>query len=94
VLNFADGHFGTAGFELTGMGKGWKLQRSSLKGGSIMHVVQSKISGTGATPSTQPPAVPETMDLLGIKIDPIGVLRWASSLIAPLDDHSEPPTFF
>jgi len=85
LLNY--GHFGTAGFELTGMGKGWQLQRGSLKGGSIIRVVQSKMYGTGATPSTRPPAVPKTVDLLGIKIDPIGVLRWASLFIAPLDDH-------
>jgi len=86
LLNY--GHFGTAGFKLTGTGDGWKLQRGSLKGGSMMHVVQSKMSSANATapPMQQPPA-PKTMDLLGMKIDPIGTLRWASSWVAPLDDH-------
>jgi hypothetical protein len=87
VLNPSDGHFGTAGIQLTGSSKrrGWKTQAGSFRGGSTMKIVQSKIPST-ASP-VQPRLVPVMMNVFKQKVDPTAVLRWTLSLIAPVNNH-------
>lgn len=87
TLQSADGHFGTAGFKLTGTGEGWKLEKGSLKGGSKMHVVQSETSTPTPLPQRRP-SDSKTLDVLGFKIDPIEVIRRTASMIPSLNDHS------
>jgi hypothetical protein len=86
LLNY--GHFSTAGLKLTrsSSGRGWKLQRGSLAGGSKMQVVQSYQASGIALATAQPPP-PKMMDLFGFKIDPIGLMRWLISLVVPIYDH-------
>jgi hypothetical protein len=41
------------------------------------------------TPLPTGPISPKMMDVFGHKLDPVGLLRWASSLVGPGADHSE-----
>jgi len=86
LLNY--GHFGTAGLKLTGCpkGPGWEIQPGSFRGGSTMKIVQCKPSDIGIPAQALP--APNTIDVLCFfRIDPIAVLRWAFSLVAPMYDH-------
>lgn len=86
LLNY--GHFGTAGIRLTGSPNddGWELLPGSFRGGSTLEIVQSTSYSTEPA-SAHHPRPPKMMDVLGMEVDPIGLLRRATSLVGPGADH-------